>query len=78
MNAGFGERAGSRTQNLLIKSQGNLDGVLFRIPFLNQALTQNYARMEALLTGSKKARFGAYRPEAYGTFMAQVWGEPFR
>src|SRR5260370_21039312 len=60
---------------LLIKSQGNWNDVLFRIPFCNQALALNQARTAASRRCSKKAHIGVYRLEAHGKFMAQ-WQSP--
>jgi hypothetical protein len=63
-----GERGRNRTFNLLIKSQRIPVSTVIAITFLNQSLTHNQARTEALGSSIEKARIGAYRLEAYGTF----------
>jgi hypothetical protein len=63
-----GERGRNRTFNLLIKSQRILVSTVSAITLLNQSLTHNQARTEALGSSIEKARIGAYRLEAYGTF----------
>ena len=54
--------------HLLIKRQRTLISTIGAITLLNQSLTHSLARTEALCRRIEKARVGAYRLEANGTF----------
>jgi hypothetical protein len=53
---------------LIIKSCCTSAGLAAAISMSNQSLAHNLARTEALFESSEKARIGACRLEAYGTF----------
>jgi len=61
----------------LIKGCRTSAGQLTTITLRNQPLAHNLARTEALCPSSEKARIGAHRLGAYGTFCGTPrWSEP--